>query len=143
MRLAVMGTPDFAVPALRGLHAAGHDIAAVYCQPPRPAGRGQAVRKCPMHLAAEALGLPVRTPARLRRDAGEHAAFAALGLDAAVPLGDGGCVLANYGRHEVPLGDGAIEPADATGLADGIDVGDGGGEQVSGSDGGGGGGASQ
>jgi methionyl-tRNA formyltransferase len=84
MRLAVMGTPDFAVPALRGLHAAGHDIAAVYCQPPRPAGRGQAVRKCPMHLAAEALGLPVRTPARLRRDAGEHAAFAALGLDAAV-----------------------------------------------------------
>jgi methionyl-tRNA formyltransferase len=79
-----MGTPDFAVPALRALHAAGHEIAAVYCQPPRPAGRGQAVRRCPVQVAAEALGLPVRTPARLKRDADEQAAFAALGLDAAV-----------------------------------------------------------
>ncbi len=84
LRLAFMGSPDFAVPALRALHAAGHDIAAVYCQPPRPAGRGQAMRPCPVHTAAEALGLPVRTPARLRRDAAEHAAFAALGLDVAV-----------------------------------------------------------
>ena len=79
-----MGSPDFAVPALRTLHAAGHDIAAVYTQPPRPAGRGQAVRKSPVQLAAEALGLPVRSPARLRHDASEHAAFAALELDAAV-----------------------------------------------------------
>jgi len=79
-----MGSPDFAVPALRALHAAGHDIAAVYCQPPRPAGRGQKELPCPVHRAALALGLPVRTPARLRRDAAEHAAFAALGLDAAV-----------------------------------------------------------
>jgi methionyl-tRNA formyltransferase len=84
LRLAFMGTPDFAVPALHALHAAGHDIAAVYCQPPRPAGRGQALRRCPVHVAAEALGLPVRTPARLRRDADAHAAFRALGLDAAV-----------------------------------------------------------
>ncbi|MCC7427581.1 MAG: methionyl-tRNA formyltransferase [Alphaproteobacteria bacterium] len=84
MRLAFMGTPDFAVPALRALHAAGHEIAAVYCQPPRPAGRGQAVQKAPVHRAAEELGLPVRTPARLRKDAAEHAAFAAFGLDAAV-----------------------------------------------------------
>ncbi|HET9019837.1 MAG TPA: methionyl-tRNA formyltransferase [Acetobacteraceae bacterium] len=84
MRLTFMGSPDFAVPALRALHGAGHDIAAVYCQPPRPAGRGQAVRRCPVHVAADALGLEVRTPARLRRDAAAHAAFAALGLDAAV-----------------------------------------------------------
>ena len=79
-----MGSPDFAVPALRALVAAGHQVAAVYCQPPRPAGRGQALRRCPVQVAAEALGLPVRTPARLKRDAEAHAAFAALDLDAAV-----------------------------------------------------------
>jgi methionyl-tRNA formyltransferase len=79
-----MGSPDFAVPALRALVDAGHTLAAVYCQPPRPAGRGQATRRCPVHRAAEALGLTVRTPARLKRDAAEHAAFAALDLDAAV-----------------------------------------------------------
>lgn len=84
MRLAFMGSPEFALPALQALHAAGHEIAAVYCQPPRPAGRGHAVRRCPVHVAADALGLEVRTPARLRRDTAEHAAFAALGLDAAV-----------------------------------------------------------
>ncbi|MBK1657856.1 methionyl-tRNA formyltransferase [Paracraurococcus ruber] len=84
MRLAFMGSPDFAVPALRALHAAGHEIAMVYCQPPRPAGRGQKETPCPVHKAALALGLPVRTPARLRKDAAEHAAFADLGLDAAV-----------------------------------------------------------
>jgi methionyl-tRNA formyltransferase len=84
MRLAFMGSPAFSVPALQALHTAGHDIAAVFCQPPRPAGRGQAVQKCAVHLAAEALGLPVRTPAKLRNDAAEHAAFAALALDAAI-----------------------------------------------------------
>ena len=84
MRLAFMGSPDFAVPALHALHAAGHTIAAVYCQPPRPAGRGQAVQKCPVQHAAEQLGLEVRTPVRLRRDEAAQAAFAALGLDAAV-----------------------------------------------------------
>ena len=84
MRLAFMGSPEFAVPALRALHAAGHEIAAVYCQPPKPAGRGQRETQCPVHRAAEALGLPVRTPARLKREAAEHEAFAALGLDAAV-----------------------------------------------------------
>ena len=83
-RLAFMGSPDFAVPALRALHAAGHEIAAVYCQPPRPAGRGQAVRPCPVQAAAEALGLEVRTPVRLRRDEAAQAEFAALGLDVAV-----------------------------------------------------------
>jgi methionyl-tRNA formyltransferase len=84
VRLAFMGSPDFAVPVLSALHAAGHDIAAVYCQPPRPAGRGHAVRRCPVHEAADALSLLVRTPARLRKETTEHAAFAALGLDVAV-----------------------------------------------------------
>ncbi len=79
-----MGSPDFAVPALRALHQAGHDLRAVYCQPPRPAGRGQAVQACPVHRAAASLGLEVRTPARLRSSTAEHAAFAALDLDAAV-----------------------------------------------------------
>jgi methionyl-tRNA formyltransferase len=79
-----MGSPDFAVPALRSLHGAGHRIVAVYCQPARPAGRGQAVRKCPVHLEAEKLGLPPRTPRRLRNDAEAQADFAALDLDAAV-----------------------------------------------------------
>jgi methionyl-tRNA formyltransferase len=84
MRLAFMGTPDFAVPALRALHAARHMIAAVYCQPPRPAGRGQAPRRCPVQQEAEALGLEVRTPVTLRRDKAAQDAFAALDLDAAV-----------------------------------------------------------
>src|SRR3984885_3502468 len=84
MRIAFMGSPDFAVPALRALHQAGHTIAAVYCQPARPAGRGQAVRRCPVHVAADQLGLPVRTPPRLRTAPAEWDAFAALGLDVAV-----------------------------------------------------------
>ncbi|CAP56071.1 methionyl-tRNA formyltransferase [Gluconacetobacter diazotrophicus] len=84
MRLAFMGTPDFAVPALHALHEAGHEIAVVYSQPPRPAGRGQAVRPQPVHLAAEALGIPVRVPTRLRANHDEHAFFRALDLDAAV-----------------------------------------------------------
>jgi methionyl-tRNA formyltransferase len=84
MRIAFMGSPDFAVPALQALHQAGHDIAAVYCQPARPAGRGQAIRRCPVHAAADSLGLPVRTPARLRNDTEAHAAFRTLDLDAAV-----------------------------------------------------------
>ncbi|MBB2174493.1 methionyl-tRNA formyltransferase [Gluconacetobacter johannae] len=84
MRLAFMGTPDFAVPALHALHAAGHEIVAVYSQPPRPAGRGQALRPSPVQTAAEALGLPVRTPARLRTNVAEHDIFRSLELDAAI-----------------------------------------------------------
>ena len=84
MRIAFMGSPDFAVPALRALHAAGHEIACVYAQPPRPAGRGQKETPCPVHRAALDLGLPVRTPVRVKRDTAEHAAFAALDLDVAV-----------------------------------------------------------
>ncbi|KXV41303.1 methionyl-tRNA formyltransferase [Gluconobacter japonicus] len=84
MRLIFMGTPDFAVPALHALMAAGHEIVAVYTQPPRPAGRGKAVRRSPVHEAAEAAGIDVRTPARVRKDMAEHEAFAALNADAAV-----------------------------------------------------------
>ena len=84
LRLAFMGSPAFAVPALRALHDAGHQIVAVYSQPPRPAGRGMVLQPCPVQAEAERLGLPVRTPARVKRDTAEHAAFAALELDAAV-----------------------------------------------------------
>ena len=84
MRIAFMGSPDFAVPALRALHASGHEIAAVYCQPARPAGRGHAVRRCPVHVEADSLGLAVRTPSRLRARPEEWEAFEALDLDAAV-----------------------------------------------------------
>ena len=84
MKLAFMGSPAFAVPALQALHDAGHEIVCVYSQPPRPAGRGHAVTRSPVHEAADRLGLMVRTPARVRRDEAEHAAFADLDLDAAV-----------------------------------------------------------
>jgi methionyl-tRNA formyltransferase len=84
MRLAFMGSPDFAVPALQALHAAGHEIAAVYTQPPGPAGRGQAVARCAVQAAAEQMGLPVHHPASLKRDPAAQEAFAALQLDTAV-----------------------------------------------------------
>lgn len=89
LRLAFMGSPAFAVPALQALHAAGHAIAAAYTQPPRPAGRGHALRASPVQQAAEALGIPVRAPARLRGDAAAEAAFRALDLDAAVVVAYG------------------------------------------------------
>jgi methionyl-tRNA formyltransferase len=82
MRIAFMGTPDFSVPTLDALEAE-HDIAAVYTQPPRPAGRGKAPTRSAVHMRAEALGLAVRHPATLR-DPQEQAAFAALDLDVAV-----------------------------------------------------------
>ncbi|MCI4588634.1 methionyl-tRNA formyltransferase [Sphingobium sp. BYY-5] len=83
MRIIYMGTPDFAVPALDALMKAGHDIAAVYSQPPRPAGRGKALRPSPVHVRAEELGIEVRTPLSLK-DADVQAAFAALKADVAV-----------------------------------------------------------
>lgn len=84
MKLAFMGSPEFSVPALRALVAAGHEVAAVYAQPPKPAGRGQREQKCPVHQAAEALGLAVRTPKKLRHNEAELEFFKGLGLDAAV-----------------------------------------------------------
>ncbi len=83
MRLAFMGTPDFAVPTLDALIEAGHEVAAVYSQPPRPAGRGKALRPSPVQQRAEAEGIEVRTPLTLRDEA-EQEAFRALELDAAV-----------------------------------------------------------
>ena len=62
MRLIFMGTPDFAVPALKALIADGRDVVAVYTQPPRPAGRGKKLMKSPVHLVAEEAGIPVETP---------------------------------------------------------------------------------
>jgi methionyl-tRNA formyltransferase len=83
MRIIYMGTPDFAVPALDALVKAGHDVVAVYSQPPRPAGRGKALRPSPVHGRAEELGIEVRTPVSLK-DAGVQADFAALAADVAV-----------------------------------------------------------
>ena len=83
MKIAFMGTADFAVPALRALAQAGHDIVAVYTRPPKPAGRGQKERRSPVHEAADALSLALRTPATLKSE--EAAAqFKALDVDAAV-----------------------------------------------------------
>ena len=83
MRLIYMGTPDFAVPALDALHGAGHEVAAVLTQPPRPAGRGGRPRPSPVHRRAEALGIEVRTPPTLR-DAAAQEGIRALGAEVAV-----------------------------------------------------------
>jgi methionyl-tRNA formyltransferase len=83
MRIIFMGSPEFAVPSLNALVEADHEVVAVYCQPPRPAGRGKAERKTAIQERAEQLGLEVRTPRTLRR-AEEQAAFAALDADLAV-----------------------------------------------------------
>lgn len=88
MRLIFMGSPDFSVPVLDALVQAGHDIAMVYCQPPRPAGRGKKDRPTPLQARAEALGLPVRHPKSLKSPE-EQAAFAALNADAAVVVAYG------------------------------------------------------
>jgi methionyl-tRNA formyltransferase len=83
MRIVFMGTPDFSVPALEALAAAGHEIVAVYTQPPRPAQRGKKLLPSPVQLAAEALGIDVRSPASFRDEA-VRSDFAALGADVAV-----------------------------------------------------------
>jgi len=83
LRIIFMGTPDFAVAPLRSLHAAGHEIVCVYCQPARAAGRGKKPRPSPVQQAAEELGLPVRSPLNFR-DTADRDAFAALNADLAV-----------------------------------------------------------
>jgi len=88
MKIAFLGTSAFAVPALRALVDAGHDVACVYTRAPKPAGRGQQERKTPVHELADALGLPVRTPRSLKNDE-EAQAFKALDLDAAVVVSYG------------------------------------------------------
>jgi methionyl-tRNA formyltransferase len=88
MKLAFLGTSEFAVPALKALVEAGHDVVAVYTRAPKPAGRGQQERRTPVHELALSLGLAVRTPKGLRSEE-EAAAFKALDLDAAVVVSYG------------------------------------------------------
>ena len=83
MRLAFMGTPEFAVPTLDALVAAGHDVVAVYTQPPRPANRGKKLTPSAVQQRAEELGLLVRSPLSLRQEDAQ-ADFAALDLDVAI-----------------------------------------------------------
>ena len=88
LRIAFMGTPEFATPSLRAIHDAGHDIIAVYSQPPAPRGRGHTLQPSPVHAAADALGLNVLTPKSMKAlDA--IAAFRALDLDLAVVVAYG------------------------------------------------------
>ncbi|MGE3931143.1 MAG: methionyl-tRNA formyltransferase [Hyphomonadaceae bacterium] len=88
LRLAFMGSPHFALPALAALIEAGHEIACVYTQPPRPAGRGKQERRTPVHEFAAARGIEVRTPKSLKGPKAQ-AAFAALQLDAAIVVAYG------------------------------------------------------
>ena len=88
MRIAFLGTPDFAVAALAALVEAGHEVACVYSQPPAPRGRGQTLKPSPVHAYAEERGIPVRTPVSMR-DPAEIEAFAALNLDAGVVVAFG------------------------------------------------------
>ncbi|QYO77399.1 methionyl-tRNA formyltransferase [Devosia salina] len=88
MRVIFMGTPDFSVPTLTEIVSAGHEVVAVYTRAPKPAGRGQAERKSPVHETAEAFGIPVFTPRSLKGEA-EQAQFASLGADVAVVVAYG------------------------------------------------------
>ncbi|MEJ8570893.1 methionyl-tRNA formyltransferase [Microbaculum marinum] len=88
LRVVFMGTPDFSVPTLTEIVGAGHEVAAVYSQPPRPAGRGMSERKSPVQVAAEQFGLPVLTPKSLKVE-GEQALFAGHGADVAVVVAYG------------------------------------------------------
>ena len=83
MRIIFMGSPEFAVPTLEALVAAGHNVVAAYTQPPRPAGRGKAERPTPVDARARELGIEVRSPRSLKQPA-EQAAFASLDADLAV-----------------------------------------------------------
>ena len=84
LKIAFMGTPDFAVYALDAITASGHNVVCVYSQPPRPAGRGYKSQPSPMQRRAEELNIPVRTPLSFKKDADALHAFAALGIDVAV-----------------------------------------------------------
>ncbi len=88
LRLAFMGTPQFSVPTLEALVAAGHEVVCVYSQPPRPSGRGHKLQPSAVQATAERLGIPVRVPVSLK-GAEEQAGFASLGLDAAVVVAYG------------------------------------------------------
>ena len=102
LKLIFMGTPEFSVPVLTALVGHGHEIVAVYTQPPRPAGRGMAEKKSPVHETAEGFGIPVFTPKSLRGEA-EQAAFSAHEADAAVVVAYG-LILPQAILDSVPLG---------------------------------------
>ncbi|WP_336760328.1 methionyl-tRNA formyltransferase [Asaia sp. VD9] len=89
MRVVFMGTPDFSVPVFEALRADGHEIVAVYTQPPRPAGRGKALRASPVQNAAERANIVVRTPMRVRNNEEELAFFEALEADIAIVVAYG------------------------------------------------------
>jgi methionyl-tRNA formyltransferase len=88
LRVVFMGTPEIAVPTLAEVMAAGHEVVAVYSQPPRPAGRGMELRKSPVHAHADASGIPVLTPRSLKGEA-EQAVFRAHAADVAVVIAYG------------------------------------------------------
>ena len=88
LRIAFMGSPDFSVPTLEAIIAAGHEVACVYSQPPRPAGRGKQLTKTAVHEAADRHGIEVRTPVNFKA-AEDREAFAALKLDTAVVVAYG------------------------------------------------------
>ena len=93
MRLAFLGTPDFAVQSLAAILAAGHEVICVYSQPPAPRGRGQTLQPSPVHAFAQSRGLMVRTPVSMKVQE-EIVAFQALGLDAAVVVAFGQILVA-------------------------------------------------
>ncbi|MGE0055815.1 MAG: methionyl-tRNA formyltransferase [Hyphomicrobium sp.] len=88
LRVVFMGTPQFSVPVLEAIVAAGHKVVGVYTQPPRPAGRGMAEQKSPVHVAAQSHGIRVFTPRNFKA-AEDREAFAALKADAAVVVAYG------------------------------------------------------
>jgi methionyl-tRNA formyltransferase len=88
MRIVFMGTPQFAVPTLTEIIARGHEVVAVYTRAPKPAGRGQAERQSPVHIAAEGFGIPVHTPRSLK-PVEEQASFAMYAPDVAVVVAYG------------------------------------------------------
>ena len=101
MRLAFMGTPEFSVPVLSELSAAGHEVAAVYTRPPQPAGRGKKLRLSPVHQFAQSQGMEVRTPKNFKNKS-DVDAFAALDLDVAIVVAYGlilPCKILDAPRH--------------------------------------------
>lgn len=84
LRVVFMGTPDFAVPTLLSIIAAGHDVVAVYTKVPAPKGRGRQVQKSPVHLVAGEHNIPVYTPLSLKKSPEAQAEFAALNPDVAI-----------------------------------------------------------
>src|SRR5258707_9890969 len=95
MKIAFLGTSEFAAPALQALVDAGHDVLAVYTRAPKAAGRGKQERKTPVHQLADTFGLPVRAPRSLKSD-DEAQAFRALDLDAAVVVSYGHILPKNF-----------------------------------------------